>query len=60
MFLYFQDKFVLHPIRSLAQAYVYNNQYTPFAIYKENVMGGYVMVIYDYDDEINYEVSTLT
>lgn len=46
-----QDKFVSHPIRSLAQAYVYNNQCTPFAIYKENVMVGYVMVIYDYDDE---------
>ncbi|MGL6106086.1 GNAT family N-acetyltransferase [Romboutsia sp.] len=46
-----QDKFVSHPIRSLAQAYVYNNQCTPFAIYKENIMVGYVMVIYDYDDE---------
>lgn len=46
-----QDKFVSHPIRSLAQAYVYYNQCTPFGIYKENVMVGYVMVIYDYDDE---------
>ncbi|WP_226897943.1 hypothetical protein [Paraclostridium bifermentans] len=25
-----QDKFVFHPIRSLAQAYVYYNQCTPF------------------------------
>ena len=46
-----QDKFVSHPIRSLAQAYVYYNQCTPFAIYKEDIMVGYVMVIYDYDDE---------
>lgn len=47
-----QDKFVSHPIRSLAQAYVYYNQCTPFGIYKENVMVGYVMVIYDYDEEM--------
>ena len=47
-----QDKFVSHPIRSLAQAYVYYNQCTPFGIYKENVMIGYVMVIYDYDEEM--------
>ena len=46
-----QDKFVSHPIRSLAQAYVYYNQCTPFVIYKEDIMVGYVMVIYDYDDE---------
>ena len=46
-----QDKFVSHPIRSLAQAYVYYNQCTPFGIYNENTMVGYVMVIYDYDDE---------
>lgn len=46
-----QEKFVSHPIRSLAQAYVYYNQCTPFAIYKENIMVGYVMVIYDYDEE---------
>lgn len=42
-----QDKFVSHRIRSLAQAYVYYNQCTPFGIYKENVM-----VIYDYDEEM--------
>lgn len=47
-----QDKFVSHPIRSLAQAYVYYNQCTPFGIYKDNVMVGYVMVIYDYDEEM--------
>lgn len=46
-----QDKFVSHPIRSLAQAYVYYNQCTPFAIYKGELIVGYVMVIYDYDDE---------
>lgn len=46
-----QDRFVSHPIRSLAQAYVYYNQCTPFAIYKDSTMVGYVMVIYDYDEE---------
>lgn len=46
-----QEKFVSHPIRSLAQAYVYYNQCTPFAIYKDNTVIGYVMVIYDYDEE---------
>ncbi len=44
-----QDAFVSHPIRSLAQAYVYRNQCTPFGIYQDNTMVGYVMVIYDYD-----------
>lgn len=48
---YGQDKFVSHPIRSLAQAYVYYNQCTPFAIYKDNIIVGYVMVIYDYEEE---------
>jgi diamine N-acetyltransferase len=46
-----QDKFVSHPVRSLAQAYVYYNQCTPFAIYKDDIVIGYVMVIYDYDEE---------
>jgi diamine N-acetyltransferase len=46
-----QDKFVSHPIRSLAQAYVYYNQCTPFGIYDSETMVGYVMIIYDYDDE---------
>lgn len=49
-----QDKFVSHPIRSLAQAYVYYHQCTPFGIYAGETMVGYVMVIYDYDtDEYN-------
>ena len=44
-----QDKFVSHPIRSLAQAYVYRDQCQPFGIYHDDQMVGYVMVIYDYD-----------
>lgn len=48
---YGQDKFVSHPIHSLAQAYVYYNQCSPFAIYNDNMMVGYVMVIYDYDED---------
>jgi len=44
-----QESFVSHPIRSLAQAYVYRNQSQPFGIYAEGKMIGYVMVIYDYD-----------
>ena len=44
-----QEKFVSHPIRSLAQAYVYRNQCQPFGIYAADKMIGYVMVIYDYD-----------
>ena len=44
-----QEGFVSHPIRSLAQAYVYRNQCQPFGIYVEGIMVGYVMVIYDYD-----------
>ena len=44
-----QEKYVSHPIRSLAQAYVYRNQCQPFGIYDEDEMVGYVMVIYDYD-----------
>ena len=44
-----QEAFVSHPIRSLAQAYVYRNQCQPFGIYAEEKMVGYVMVIYDYD-----------
>ena len=38
-----------HPVRSLAQAYVYRNQCQPFGIYSDGTMVGYVMVIYDYD-----------
>ena len=44
-----QEQFVSHPIRSLAQAYVYRNQCQPFSIYVTGKMVGYVMVIYDYD-----------
>ena len=44
-----QERFVSHPIRSLAQAYVYREQCQPFGIYAEGAMVGYVMVIYDYD-----------
>ena len=46
-----QDKFVSHPIRSLAQAYVYRDQCQPFGVYADDTMIGYVMVIYDYDEE---------
>ena len=46
-----QERFVSHPVRSLAQAYVYYHQCTPFGIYCESKMVGYVMVIYDYDLE---------
>jgi diamine N-acetyltransferase len=44
-----QEGFVSHPIRSLAQAYVYRDQCQPFGIYAHGRMVGYVMVIYDYD-----------
>ena len=44
-----QERFVSHPIRSLAQAYIYREQCQPFGIYTEGKMIGYVMVIYDYD-----------
>ncbi|MCR4694530.1 MAG: GNAT family N-acetyltransferase, partial [Pseudobutyrivibrio sp.] len=44
-----QEKYVSHPIRSLAQAYVYRDQCQPFGIYNDGRMIGYVMVIYDYD-----------
>ena len=44
-----QESFVSHPIRSLAQAYVYRDQCQPFGICADGKMVGYVMVIYDYD-----------
>ena len=44
-----QEEFVSHPIRSLAQAYVYRSQCQPFGVYHDDEMVGYVMVIYDYD-----------
>ena len=46
-----QEKFVSHPVRSLAQAYVYYKQCTPFAVCLDGTAVGYVMVIYDYDEE---------
>lgn len=42
-----QERFVSHPIRSLAQAYVYREQCQPFGIYEDDTMVGYIMVIYD-------------
>ena len=45
-----QEVFVSHPIRSLAQAYVYRNQCMPFGVYCGTDMVGYVMVIYDWDE----------
>jgi diamine N-acetyltransferase len=50
-----QEAFVSHPIRSLAQAYVYRNQCQPFGIYAGEKMVGYVMVIYD-DDVPEYDI----
>ena len=50
-----QEKFVSHPIRSLAQAYVYRDQCQPFGIYAEGRMVGYVLVIYD-DDAPEYDI----
>ena len=44
-----QEEWVSHPIRSLAQAYVYRDQCQPFGIYADGRMVGYVMVVYDYD-----------
>ena len=44
-----QEDYVSHPVRSLAQAYVYRDQCQPFGIYAAGKMVGYVMVIYDYD-----------
>jgi diamine N-acetyltransferase len=46
-----QEKYVSNPTRSLAQAYVYRRQCTPFGIYCGDVMVGYVLVLYDYDEE---------
>lgn len=50
-----QEAFVSHPIRSLAQAFVYRNQCQPFGIYAGEKMVGYVMVIYD-DDVPEYDI----
>lgn len=50
-----QDEYVSHPIRSLAQAYVYRAQCQPFAICAQERVVGYVMVIYD-DDIPEYDI----
>lgn len=50
-----QERFVSHPIRSLAQAYVYRAQCQPFGIFEGETAVGYVMVIYD-DDVPEYDV----
>ncbi|MCR5716682.1 MAG: GNAT family N-acetyltransferase [Lachnospiraceae bacterium] len=50
-----QETYVSHPIRSLAQAYVYREQCQPFGIYCGEEMVGYVMVIYD-DDIPEYDI----
>ena len=50
-----QEAYVSHPIRSLAQVYVYRYRCTPFGIYADEHMVGYVMVIYD-DDEQTYNI----
>ena len=46
-----QEKFVSHPIRSLAKAYVYRKQCTTFAVCRASQVIGYLKVIYDYDEE---------
>ena len=53
-----QEEFVSHPIRSLAQAYVYRDQCRPFGIYAAGKMVGYVMVIYD-DDIPEYDIRNM-
>ena len=50
-----QEHYVSHPIRSLAQAYVYREQCQPFAIFDGERVVGYVMVIYD-DDIPEYDI----
>lgn len=46
-----QSRFVSPPARSLAAAYAYRDQCTPFGIYGGGAMVGYLMVIYDYDEK---------
>ena len=50
-----QERFVSHPIRSLAQAYIYYGQCTPFCIRCGGKTVGYLMVIYD-DEEQTYNL----
>ena len=44
-----QERFVSHPIRSLAQAYVYRDQCQPFGIYAEEK--GFSATGNEYEDE---------
>ena len=37
-----QERFVSHPIRSLAQAYVYRNQCQPFAVNMDRINAVYI------------------
>lgn len=50
-----QERYVSHPVRSLAQAYVYYHQCTPFGVYDGDTMVGYLMVIFD-PDETTYNL----
>lgn len=50
-----QKRFVSDPVRSLAQAYVWRNQCQPFGIYAGETMVGYLLVIYD-DEENTYNI----
>ena len=45
-----QKLFVSDPVRSLAQAYLFKDQCTPFGIYDGSKMVGYLLVIYDPDE----------
>ena len=45
-----QENFVSHPIRSLAQAYVYRDQCQPFGIYADGLPVGFLMIGYDTDE----------
>ena len=50
-----QDRFVSTPIRSLAQAYVYRDQCTPFGVYAGETMVGYLLVLFD-PEEVTYNL----
>ena len=47
-----QERFVSNPVRSLAQAYGYYHQCSPFGVFDGARMVGYVMVICDYDEQV--------
>ena len=44
-----KEKFVSHPIRSLAQIYVYRSQCQPFGVNHDDAMVGCAVEIYGYD-----------